>query len=100
MIPSFVAGNAHPTIQHRFRGRRLGGGMADTQPNRGNGSSLYEVNLWMWRYGRGQERKVSVQKCMEARAKLLREARGRAAETRKRRKLAAEVVGEEGAASP
>ena len=54
MIPSFVAGNAHPTIPHSFRGRRLSGGMADTQPNRGTGSRLYEVNLWMWLYGRGR----------------------------------------------
>ena len=103
MIPSFVAGNAHPTIPHSLRGRRLGGGMADKQPNRGNGSRLYEVNLWMWRYGRGQERKLSVRKCMEARVKRLREARGRAAETRKRRRLAAEGAGREGgagAASP
>ena len=40
---------------------------------------------------------------MEARAKRLREARGRAAETRKRRRLAAEEAGMEGgpgAASP
>ena len=103
MIPSFVAGNAHPTIPHSLRGRRLGGGMADTQPNRGNGSRLYEVNLWMWRYGRGQERKLSVRKCMEARVKRLREARGRAAETRKCSRLAAEGAGREGgagAASP
>ena len=47
MIPSFVAGNAHPTIPHSFRGRQLAGGMADTQPNRGNCSCLFEVNLWM-----------------------------------------------------
>jgi hypothetical protein len=101
MIPSFAAGNAHPTIPHSFRGRQLAGGMADTQPNRGNGSR--EVNLWMWRYGRGQERKVSVRKCMEARAKNMREARGRAAQTRKRRRLAADearMEGGAGAASP
>jgi len=36
---------------------------------------------------------------MEARAKRLREARGRAAETRKRRRLAAEEAGMEGGAS-
>ena len=33
---------------------------------------------------------MSVRKCMEARVKRLHEARGRAAETRKRRRLAAE----------
>ena len=71
MVPSFVASNAHPTIPHSFRGRRLGGGMADTQSNSRNDSSLYEVNLWMWWYSRGQERKVLVRKCMEARVKHL-----------------------------
>ncbi len=68
-----------------------------------NGSRLSEVNLWMWRYGRGQERNVSVRKCMEARAKRMHEARGRAAQTCKRRRLAAEeasMEGGAGAASP
>ena len=39
---------------------------------------------------------MSVRKCMEARVKRLREARGRAAETRKRRRLAAEEAGGQG----
>jgi hypothetical protein len=43
----------------------------------------------MWRYGRGHERKVSIVQGMEARAKRLREARARAGETVKRRRLAA-----------
>ena len=43
----------------------------------------------MWRYGRGQERKVSILHAMEARAKIIREARARAGETVKRRRLAA-----------
>ena len=55
-------------------------------PDAGKGSSL---NLWMWRYGRGQERKVSILDAMEARAKTVREARARAGETDKRRRLAA-----------
>ena len=50
---------------------------------------LYELNLWMWRYGRGQERKVTVLQAMEARARTVREARVRAGETAKRRRLAA-----------
>ena len=91
MIPCFVAGNSHPTIPHGFArsGRAvLGSGMADTRPDSGNGSRLYELNLWMWRYGRGQVRKVSVAKAMEARVKRLREARARAGETAKRRRVA------------
>ena len=43
----------------------------------------------MWRYGRGQERKVSILDAMEARARTVREARTRAGETAKRRQLAA-----------
>ena len=46
-------------------------------PDAGKGSSL---NLWMWRYGRGQERKVSILDAMEARAKTVREARERESE--------------------
>ena len=91
MIPCFVAGNTQPTIPHGFaRGGRaaLGAGAADTRPDSGNGSRLYELNLWMWRYGRGQERKVSVAKAMEARVKRVREARARASSTAKRRRTA------------
>ena len=43
----------------------------------------------MWRYGRGQERKVSILDAMEARPKTVRDARARAGETVKRRRLAA-----------
>jgi len=91
MIPCFVAGNTQPTIPHGFaRGGRaaLGAGAADTRSDSGNGSRLYELNLWMWRYGRGQARKVSVANAMEARVKRLREARVRAGETVKRRRAA------------
>ena len=52
------------------------------------GSRLYEVDLWMWRYGRGYERKVPVLEAMEERAKRVREALPTAGETRKRRRLA------------
>ena len=57
----------------------------------------------MWRYGRAEERKVSIRTCMEARAKRLREARRRTAETLKRSRLTADKAGKEGgvgAASP
>ena len=105
MIPCFVAGNTHPTIPHGFArsGRAvLGAGAADTRPDSGNGSRLYELNLWMWRYhdGRGQARKVSVAKAMEARVKRLRKARKRAGETVKRRRTASasRAAGREAAA--
>jgi hypothetical protein len=54
MIPCFVAGNTQPTIPHGFArsgravlGPRLGEGAADTRYDSGNGSRLYELNLWM-----------------------------------------------------
>ena len=52
----------------------------------------------MWRYGRAQERKVLIRRCKEARAKRLREARRRTAETRKRSRLAADKAGRVGGA--
>ncbi len=46
-----VGSNRHPTIPHHFKDdRRLGSASADTQRDRGNGSRLYEVNIWMCRY--------------------------------------------------
>jgi hypothetical protein len=91
LIPCFMEGNTHPTIPHRFGrlGRHvLGGAAADSRQDAGNGSRLYELHPWMWRYGRGHERKVPIVKSMEARAKRLREARVRASVTVKRRKAA------------
>ena len=50
LIPCFIGGNPsrHPTIPHRFKDdQRLRDASADTQRDRGNGSRLYEVNIWM-----------------------------------------------------
>ena len=55
LIQCFNGGNSYPTIPHSFKDdQRLGSASADTQRNRGNGSRLYEVNIWMWLYGRGR----------------------------------------------
>jgi hypothetical protein len=57
LIPCFVGGNSHLTIPHSFKDyQRLGSASADTQRDRSNGSRLYEVNIWTWRYGRGRPR--------------------------------------------
>jgi hypothetical protein len=63
LIPCFVGGNIHPTILHSFKDdQRLGSAAADMQRDWGNGSRLYEVNIWTWRYGslRGRPRMVSI----------------------------------------
>ena len=83
-----------PTIPHHFKDDpRLGSASADTQWGRGNGSRLYEVNFWMWRYGRGSPRMVSITEAERIRAERLSESRIRAAETRKRRSVAAAAAG-------
>ena len=94
LIPCFIGGNSHPTIPHRFKDDpRLGSASADTQLDRGNGSRLYEVNIWMWRYGRGRPRMVSIAEAERIRRERVSESRIRAAETRKRRSEAAGAGG-------
>ena len=94
LIPCFIGGNSHPTIPYRFKDdRRIGHASADTQRDRGNGSRLYEVNIWMWRYGRGRPRMVSIAEAERIRAERVSESRTRAAETRKRRSEAAAAAG-------
>jgi hypothetical protein len=50
----------------------------------GNGSRLYELNTWMWRYGRGQPRRVTVAEAKLQRKARITNARKRAASTLKR----------------
>jgi hypothetical protein len=76
LIPCFVGGNSHPTIPHSFKDdQRLGSASADTQRDRGNGSRLYEVNIWTWRYGRGRPRVVSIAKAERIRSERVSESR-------------------------
>ena len=48
LTPCFVRGNRTPTLPHSFGNRQ--GALADSRNGAGNGSRLYEVNIWMWRY--------------------------------------------------
>ena len=94
LIPCFIGGNSHPTIPHSFKDdARLGSASADTQRDRGNGSRLYEVNIWMWRYGRGRPRMVSIAEEERIRRERVSENRIMAGETRKRRSEAAAAAG-------
>jgi hypothetical protein len=99
LIPCFIGGNSHPSIPYRFKDdQRIGHAShasADTQrdrAHRGNGSRLYEVNNWMWRYGRGP-RMVSIAEAERIRAERLSESRTRATETRRRRSVPAAAAG-------
>jgi hypothetical protein len=84
LMPCYISGNTHPTLPHRFGDRA--GATADSSVGRGNGSRLYELNLWMWRYGRGQPRKITVEEAEQRRRERLTDARKRAVQTLKRRR--------------
>ena len=60
LIPLFLAGNSTPTIPHMFSKRKDSGfpyGCADSAAADGRrGSNVYEVNPWLWQFGRGKPR--------------------------------------------
>ncbi len=94
IIPCFIDRTTHPTIPYKFKNSQiLRTASADTQPDRGNGSRLYEVNLWMWRYGRGEPRTMSIEEAEATRQDRVSKARK---ETKKRR---LEAAAREGAAA-
>ena len=94
LIPLFLAGNSTPTIPHMFSKRKEAGfpfGCADAAALDGRrGSNIYEVNPWLWQFGRGKPRLggLSVEQTGE-RKKVASDARHkRAAETKRARKTA------------
>ena len=72
------------TLPHSFGNRA--GATADSRVGISNGSRLYELNHWMWRYGRGQPHKITVEEAEQRRRERLTEARKRAVQTLKRRR--------------
>jgi hypothetical protein len=46
--------NNSNTIPYRYRGATSipAEAVADSRPDIGTGSKLFEINIWMWRYGR------------------------------------------------
>jgi hypothetical protein len=60
LIPLFLAGNSTPTIPHMLSKHKAAGfpsGCADAAALDGRrGSNIYEVNPWLWRFGRGKPR--------------------------------------------
>ena len=88
LMPCYLKGNQHNTIPHSLRNNVPAGAAADSRPNSGTGSRLFEVNMWMWRYGRALPRKISVEDAEEMRRKRVQESRRKGAETLKRRRLA------------
>ena len=92
LMPLFLAGNSTPTIPHLYSKRKDTGfpmGCADAAAVDGRrGSNVYEVNPWLWQFGRGKPRLggLSVEETQERMQAVMDERHMRAAETRGRRK--------------
>ena len=66
---------------------------ADSRPDSGTGSSLFEINIWMLKYRRTFPREFSVKEAVAMRKQRLHESRARAAETLQHRREAAWAKG-------
>ncbi len=94
LIPLFLAGNLTPTIPHMFRKRKDSGfpyGCADAAAADGQrGSNVYEVNPWLWQFGRGKPRLggLTIEETSERKDAVGNALHKRAAETVRHRKAA------------
>ena len=92
LIPLFLAGNKTPRIPHVFSRRKDSGfpmGCTDAAALDGRqGSNVYEVNPWLWQFGRGKPRLggLTVEKTADRQLAKVDDRKKRAAETRLRRK--------------
>ncbi len=55
----------------------------DSRQDSWTGSRLFEINIWVWRYGRAFPRTISVKDAEEMRRERVRESRRRGVETLK-----------------
>ncbi len=62
------------TIPHCFRGKIPREAAADSRPDSGTGSRIFQINMWMWHYGRTFPRQISVDQAVEFRKKRVQEA--------------------------
>ena len=95
LMPLFLAGNSTPTIPHLYnkqQGFRFPDGLqrcADAAAVDGRrGSNVYEVNPWLWQFGRGKPRLggLSVEVTEERKQAASAERQQRRVETFQRRK--------------
>ena len=92
LIQLLLAGNSTPTIPHQYSQHKRTGfpvGSCDTAAADGRrGSNVYEVNPWLWQFGRGKPRLggLSVEKTDAKKQDAQKERLMRGAETRRRRK--------------
>ena len=92
LMPLFMAVNSTPTISHKYSKHKSSGfpaGSCDTAAADGKrGSNVYEVNQWLWQFGRGKPRLggLSVEETCDRKDAAQKERNEWGAETRRRRK--------------
>ena len=92
LFPLFLDGNATPTIPHHLRHLKASAfqhGAAD-KPEGRRGSNAYEVNTWLWQFGRGRERLggLCVSETEDRREQVVSAGAKQGQETRRRREAA------------
>ncbi len=98
LFPCFLDGNPTSTIPHKYAPRQKQAfefGCADGSGQGSRwGSHVYEINTWLWNFGRPQPRigGLSVVKTERIRRQSRSDSSKRAAETRKARKRAAPEI--------
>jgi hypothetical protein len=70
-----LKGNTVNTIPYSCRSQIPRGAATDSRPDSGTGSRLFEVNIWMWQYGRSFRRKFSVEEAVAMQKKRVQEFR-------------------------
>jgi hypothetical protein len=75
LIPCYLNGNTSNTIPYKYRGTTPAKADADSRPNSGTSSELFEINIWMWRYGRTFPLDVSVADAVAMRKQRVQDSR-------------------------
>ena len=91
LFPCFLRGNATPHQLQHLKASVFQFGIADAVAVDGRrGSNVYEVNPWLWQFGRGRPRLggLSVSETEDRREAVVRAGSKRSQETRRRREAA------------
>ncbi len=92
LIPCYLNGNTRNTIPYKYRGAVPVEAVADSRPDSGTGSLLFEINIWMWRYGKIFAREFSVADALAMRKQRVQESRAQGAATLERRRTAKQAA--------
>ena len=90
LMPCFLGGSEQPTIPHGMRqlkATQFPFGRADSRKDKGDGCKLYEVNMWLWEFGRGKQRTRTVAEEELQREIILERSRREAWTSRQRQRL-------------